>query len=992
MATCPPVVDDKVCKNNKFSSTGETKVSSFSKPAKLPRIPGSIAVQRSNDTINNSEIYVRISSTNVVEYKVITYKILKNLNDNKQYERKQSQWKRTLREIRNDSSLSIFTIGDIEELINKARTEINNFLSRFIPSGSGGSTPVAISGQTSQRPTTSTTDNQNVVGTTPRTGSNQSTVGEAGQTGPTSQAGGAGISGASGASALDSLQDTGYLNTSRPKDYPITDQPGGTYKPLSDTSRFVFEKADSFNEKDALGDFSTEKESQEVGKRFPNTNRKYFGANLAVLNKLESTDFVSSYTKPDYIAYLIPYGSPALASNQTNTTSVGFVPEDNKKILENTILASPVENISKLSPKGKELYQSSYIILQKKNGNTESLDSLNKKAEAEWVRLINEKKTESILLSINSIYDDKNYKSFENQINSSTKVTKPKDYKNIISDLKRYFDSYRNSKFESRPFNLGTTPQDLIGLSNKAKENNFLGLAAQTLPKDLKYDVSKAISGLSADPFNISNTTDPGTKGVDPGLKVWQFLYNPQSITIDVKADYAESNTWGATDDGQSGRSVQWLRNQNPVMRLDEVVLNGFIHNKKVGQLEEGLFALLMSRDGPGQIQPTVWEFVWGKRRFGPCVINNIQVVERQWEAGEVLTATVSFELTQIPKWQIIDSTVKFYDPEAFAQFAATGTPGASGAGGGTTPGGAAPETPTTPGNRPGGGGNNDPCRSVFNNIIDGARSKSLSSYLFTCSKKTNPPIDLYKEIVTSNNPNGQIENILSRLNAQCNSYEGGKTPIINTPQQGEEYKTQGRTTLKVAYREAIFCKRQKENKNIKVSPRKINSILDGTLKGSTYKNGSFFQVEDYINSYEYFFKELIIISSSENQRVLANNVANNLKNAAGRDSNLTSTRFLPKTLRDRYSKAFGPTLSFPGGSNALENFYKEIRRLFQGLWLYTAFLMSKKNFNIPIVSGNKISAEGDFYIELVLNTNKVPIGASLTTGSNRINSIDWSS
>lgn len=960
MATCPPVVDDKVCKNNKFSSTGETKVSSFSKPLELPQIAGSVAVVRSTDIVSNSEIYIRISSTKVVEYKVITFKSRIGIP---QYEKKQSQWKRTLKEIKNDPSLSIFTIGDIEELINKARTEIGNFLSKFIPKGSGGSVPVAISGQTSQRPT----ENQNLVGTAPRTGSSQSTTGKAGQTGPTSEAGGAGISGASGASALDSLQDTGYLNTSKPKDYPIIDQPGGTYKPLSDTSRFVFEKADSFNEKDALGDFSIEKESQEVGKRFPNTNRKYFGANLAVLNKLESTDFVSSYTKPDYIAYLIPYGSPALASNQTNTTSIGFVPEDNKKILESNILASPVENISKLSPKGKELYQSSYVVLQKKNGNTESVDSLNKKAEAEWVKLINEKKTESILFSINSVYDDKNYKSFENQINNSTKITKPKDYKNLISDLKRYFDSYKNSKFEVRPFNLGTTPQDLIGLSNKAKENNFLGLAAQTLPKDLKYDVSKAISGLSADPFNISNTTDPGTKGVDPGLKVWQFLYNPQSITIDVKADYAESNTWGATDDGQSGRSVQWLRNQNPVMRLDEVVLNGFIHNKKVGQLEEGLFALLMSRDGPGQIQPTIWEFVWGKRRFGPCVINNIQVVEKQWEAGEVLAATVSFELIQIPKWQIIDSTVKFYDPEAFSQFAATGTPGASGAGGGTTPGGTAP----------GGGGRggetgkaiatSDPCQKEFikglNNL---AKTIPAINFLINCRKAyDNDPTYAFLYKLNRSRILSEANSIVKQN--KCNKLENKSLTapwaIINFTQQ-EEYPNIISYNLANLLNKVAYCKR---NQGFRTSSNanEYNNLLNAIKNNITTGN-----IQVIFNNY----KNILF---SSNQKVFGSKQSALIEIGDIYGEYLAGGSTIGIRISSRTCAPNNIIIPSAGNNNPAALASRPLIISCQ-IFLYVAIAKYMNKRSIPIKPSLKIISNNGYYLEIVV-LNNIPKYALLS-------------
>jgi hypothetical protein len=71
-----------------------------------------------------------------------------------------------------------------------------------------------------------------------------------------------------------------------------------------------------------------------------------------------------------------------------------------------------------------------------------------------------------------------------------------------------------------------------------------------------------------------------------------------------------------------------------------------------------------MARDGEnGSDGPPVLEFVWGKRVFGPCVIQNIQVREKAWDKGILVNAEVSFELEQVPEWTINDGEVDILRP-----------------------------------------------------------------------------------------------------------------------------------------------------------------------------------------------------------------------------------------------------------------------------------------------------------------------------------------
>lgn len=94
------------------------------------------------------------------------------------------------------------------------------------------------------------------------------------------------------------------------------------------------------------------------------------------------------------------------------------------------------------------------------------------------------------------------------------------------------------------------------------------------------------------------------------------------------------------------------------------MILNGYVFGKRVDSLEKGLQDLFMARDGEnGADGPPVLEFVWGKRVFGPCVIQNIRVRERAWDAGTLVNAEVSFDLEQVPEWTINDGYVDVLRP-----------------------------------------------------------------------------------------------------------------------------------------------------------------------------------------------------------------------------------------------------------------------------------------------------------------------------------------
>jgi hypothetical protein len=180
------------------------------------------------------------------------------------------------------------------------------------------------------------------------------------------------------------------------------------------------------------------------------------------------------------------------------------------------------------------------------------------------------------------------------------------------------------------------------------------------------------------------------------GEMMWQFLFNPSELELDVGPEFKDAETWGVSDKGNSGKPLHWSHNKNAQLKFNSVLLNGFVFGRKVEALEQGLIELFMAREGEGQHGPHVLEFVWGKRVFGPCVIKNVNIKEKMWDEGEVVNAEVSFTLEQVPEWTINDGFVDVARPgrQQLATNPAAGATGAAGA----PPGPGAPGAPAAPG------------------------------------------------------------------------------------------------------------------------------------------------------------------------------------------------------------------------------------------------------------------------------------------------------
>jgi hypothetical protein len=249
---------------------------------------------------------------------------------------------------------------------------------------------------------------------------------------------------------------------------------------------------------------------------------------------------------------------------------------------------------------------------------------------------------------------------------------------------------------------------------------------------------------------------------------MWQFLFNPSELELEAGPEFKTAETWGVSDKSNSGQPLHWSHNKNAQLKFNSVLLNGFVFGRKVEALEQGLLELFMARDGDGQDGPHVLEFVWGKRVFGPCVIKNVSVKEKQWDEGQVVNAELSFTLEQVPEWTINDGFVDVARPGRQPTVASPSTPSASA------------ETPPKTGesSQPAGSGTSDSPKPPAPNIPS-STDQRLCNWALEESKK------LQQLYVRVNNPLtsaafGDPNSIISSFYSIKSSLHGGSSEISN--------------------------------------------------------------------------------------------------------------------------------------------------------------------------------------------------------------------
>ena len=127
------------------------------------------------------------------------------------------------------------------------------------------------------------------------------------------------------------------------------------------------------------------------------------------------------------------------------------------------------------------------------------------------------------------------------------------------------------------------------------------------------------------------------------GQYVWAFLTNPQQLEFSRQAKYNEAQTLSAKKaDWQygytSGRSLN----------ISDIVLDGWCKGKTIMPLLDGIEALLEADVSKGKFAPTILSFVFGSRRFGPCVLTSVKWTETGWLGGMPARSTMSISLQEV--------------------------------------------------------------------------------------------------------------------------------------------------------------------------------------------------------------------------------------------------------------------------------------------------------------------------------------------------------
>ena len=151
-----------------------------------------------------------------------------------------------------------------------------------------------------------------------------------------------------------------------------------------------------------------------------------------------------------------------------------------------------------------------------------------------------------------------------------------------------------------------------------------------TLPQD-----SQGIEAVLVE-FDISGKTEK---------PAWQFFINPKSISVQDKAVFSEVATHAARVTAK-----YYSHSSGARMTIADLRFSGWLWGKTVRPSLEGLQELLRCRPDKNEFSPKILMFVMGRRRFGPCVLEEVQWEESQWLGGDAAGIKLSLTLQEIPK------------------------------------------------------------------------------------------------------------------------------------------------------------------------------------------------------------------------------------------------------------------------------------------------------------------------------------------------------
>ncbi len=123
---------------------------------------------------------------------------------------------------------------------------------------------------------------------------------------------------------------------------------------------------------------------------------------------------------------------------------------------------------------------------------------------------------------------------------------------------------------------------------------------------------------------------------------LWQFLIAPSRLQFSRSAKYNENTAFA---DKVSDR--QYANTSGSTLTINNLEFHTWIYQKSMRPLVEGVMALMEAKEDT--FAPPILSFVMGNRRFGPCVLTDVNWDEFAWLQGEQAGINMSLTLAQIP-------------------------------------------------------------------------------------------------------------------------------------------------------------------------------------------------------------------------------------------------------------------------------------------------------------------------------------------------------
>lgn len=139
--------------------------------------------------------------------------------------------------------------------------------------------------------------------------------------------------------------------------------------------------------------------------------------------------------------------------------------------------------------------------------------------------------------------------------------------------------------------------------------------------------------------YLLEYSTDPNA-----GKRVWSFLYNPSLLRFSGEAVYSSIGAFASRESDQ-----QFNYSTGLTLEVPNIYLDSYCMKRSLRPLVEGIDELRKASIKQSRFSPPVLSFVFGSKRFAPCVLTKVSWDEAAWLGGEPARAQMNLTFLQIP-------------------------------------------------------------------------------------------------------------------------------------------------------------------------------------------------------------------------------------------------------------------------------------------------------------------------------------------------------